>query len=153
MSIPLSHRCSKEVQDFKTCQLCGYKSDDICNFDLWQEGPESGEEPTVFFDTFLIIGRRCGCENLVFSSPYWYRRMPWSRGGPGRFILVCGDCPFRQHFQCLHPSLKANGGDGLEVIFRPMIPGLISVCTTDGRNIAADLIPAIRCEGNDRSTR
>lgn len=49
-------------------------------------------------------------------------------GSPGYFPAVCGPCKSRDGFRCTHPKLMKNGGPGLLVQLRPLVPFNAIVC-------------------------
>lgn len=129
---------------FAFCQLCGRTFSDICDVDLWQECDDV-DQPT---GPYLLLGRGCGCKkDILQPHPRLYRHVPWGRGGPGRFTLLCGSCPYRAGFECTHPNLAANGGSGLLVHFSRIFSG--RVCFTDGTARGGeDFGVASACEGH-----
>ena len=129
---------------FLRCQLCGKLHPHICELDMWQECDEDDE----LEDKWIILCREGDCHKRLQDHDRLYHKVPWSMGGPGRFMLVCGNCDHRDEFDCKHPNLKANGGDGLEVmISRPLGTGWI--CGGDGCKRIENLHgPANACEGN-----
>lgn len=96
------------INAFKCCQFCGHSSDDICEFRMWQR-----------CDSNEIACRGDACRKIIDDDPLLFIEVPWSQGGPGRFMLICGDCPHRSEYSCKHPDLKTNGGEGLLVHFTP----------------------------------
>jgi len=95
---------------FKRCQLCGYTSDDICEFRLWCECDEN-DKPEPY--NILIACKSDDCFQIIKEHERLYFELSWSTGEPGHFILLCGDCPHRDGTHCTHPDLKINGGNGL----------------------------------------
>ena len=138
-----------EPRNFNQCQICGREDTDICSFSMWEwvEGPE-GRLP------FLIAckgkaGKRGACERAICADEDLFKRVIWSRGGSGAFMLLCGDCPSREGFRCTHPHLKDNGGDGLLVNMQPLFGAGARICFTDGHSLTgADLCPVVACEGH-----
>jgi len=132
------------LDTFHRCQLCGVEHpEDICKFRMWVECDED-DQPE---DITLITCKPC-VESKINPHPRLYIEVPWGRGGPGKFMLVCGDCPWRKSNQCSHPDLKANGGEGLEVRFSPL--GFKArVCFTDGTSMLWPPQPAVGCAGKD----
>lgn len=80
------------------------------------------------------------------KHPRLYREVPWGQGGPGRFILLCGGCPFRKDWNCTHPNLKANGGNGLEVRMSNLPK--VHVCFSNGTGGQVFPNPATYCAGH-----
>src|SRR3990172_885444 len=82
--------------DFKTCQLCGRTSTDICEFEMHQECDDSDNpEP----NKILIVCRQevsKSCNDKIVDHPRLYKFVQWATGGqpptPGMFVLACGDC-------------------------------------------------------------
>jgi hypothetical protein len=126
---------------FKFCQLCGYTSehDDICEFTMLRECDDNDEpeENSVLF--------RCNsdkCVKAIEDHERLYYTVEWGRGGPGKFMLVCEDCEFRKpDFSCGAPELKANGGEGMEVIFSNLPVFHVHVCFSDGRSFNGNAMP------------
>jgi len=131
-------------ETFLRCQLCGKTHDDICMLVMWRECDEH-DQPE---DRWLITCSNGECRKRIQKHPRLYIMVPWAAGGPGRFQLLCGNCPHREGWECKHPSLKANGGEGLEVKFsNPLGTGWI--CGDDGCRRIEDIMgPATSCEGN-----
>jgi hypothetical protein len=132
---------------FDTCQICGKTSDDICTFRLWQECDDRDQpEP----GNYLLVGETC-CRSKIHEHPRLYNEVPWGRGVPGGFVLVCGSCPFREGFHCTHPNLKSNGGDGLLVDFSNPLGGMtvhLNFGYNDPRTGMADFSVVSACEGS-----
>lgn len=127
---------------FCRCQLCGFESDDICEFYQWVEADEQ-DRPT---DQLLITCRQSSCQAVIDEHPRLYIAVPWGAGKPGQFMLLCGDCPNRSNSSCTHPDLKANGGEGLEVSFSSTPLSAAIVCYTDG-TCSRVKRPAVKCKG------
>src|ERR1039457_5947918 len=75
---------------FKRCQLCGFtsKHDDICEFRMLISCDENDKpEP----GNVLIRCQQEACVKAIADHPRLYVDVPWGRGAPGHFILVCGD--------------------------------------------------------------
>jgi hypothetical protein len=135
---------------FNKCQICGFESKDICEFHMWlecddQDKPESGN--------ILITCRQDTCQKVITDHDRLYYQLGWGKGEPGWFILLCGDCKFRKGNQCLHPKLKKNGGEGLEIIFHNYGKGAI-ICYQSNTSSEDELrcrpldwCPASKCEG------
>lgn len=123
---------------FNRCQLCGFESDDICEFRMWLEcddmdKPEAGN--------VLVVCK--GCRSKISEHERLYHLVPWGLGEPGYLILLCGDCKFREDTQCKHPDLKKNGGKGLELFYADL-PRFI-VCR---ENSCTELgVPFNKCTG------
>lgn len=65
-----------------------------------------------------------GCSDAVIDRhPRLYRAMHRHEPSPGS-MPACVDCRHREGLGCTHPSLKANGGDGLAI----ESPAPITVC-------------------------
>lgn len=127
------------MNSFTLCNNCGYKSDDICEYRMWliQET-----------NTYAIICTKKDCQQYIDDHPHLFIEVPWSRGGPGKFMLLCGDCKYRDGFRCTHPDLKDNGGQGLEVSFRETIFSQTIMCGSSGCSIPGP--PAVECAGHER---
>lgn len=134
--------CAGPIETFKRCQLCAYESDDICEFWQWIECNDT-DEPT---DKILITCRRSRCMKEISDHPRLYIQMEWGKGKPGQFMLLCGDCKFRNDSSCTHPDLKSNGGQGLEIRFQSVMPFI--ACTKDGM-IKGGTNPAVHCAGKE----
>ena len=131
-----------DLDKFNKCQLCG-REDDICCFRMWLEcddhdQPEEG--------IILIICATGECRKRLENHERLYYEIPWGQGGPGKFMLLCGNCPNRERNQCKHPHLKANGGNGLYVEFADWPLSNTIICTTGGCFTGAPK-PAVGCEG------
>lgn len=129
---------------FKHCAFCGHSSDEICEFRMWQK-TDADDRP---INDYLIACR--DCDGRIEDDPALFIEVSWGAGGPGKFMLICGDCPHRDNFTCKHPDLKANGGNGLQVNFSPHIPTM-RVCGTDKQGKPFSIVntpPAISCVGN-----
>lgn len=134
----------KEASSFLQCQLCGKGFDDICELRMWQEcddqdNPEAGN--------YLVVGK-C-CRYKIREHPRMYREVPWGKGEPGAFILLCGNCPFRAGFKCTHPHLKTNGGQGLLLnTTNPIGTGPVHLNYGRGRGAFVDFSVFSMCEGH-----
>ena len=133
---------------FKRCQLCGHVSphDDICEFRMWQRCDAQDN----LIESYLVTCGSEACFQKIDADPILFREVPWSQGGPGRFMLLCGDCPNRKEFDCQHPNLKSNGGKGLLVNLAQPFLGGARVCMSDGTSFRFGN-PANRCEGHPDS--
>jgi hypothetical protein len=135
------------LTDFKRCQLCGFVSNDICEFCMWFE---CDDQDKVEADNILVLCQKKDCKKVVDSHPRLYVEIPWSRGGPGKFMLLCGNCEHRNGTKCKHPQLKENGGPGLKVNFAKTIISEAFICFSreDGSSycLHGDR-PATECEG------
>ena len=147
----LTEHLQHHLTTFERCQLCGYASDDICEFYMWQECDEQDQlEPY----NVLVVCRQPACQAKVDQHPRLYRLVPWGQGQPGHFILLCGPCAFREGTHCTHPDLKANGGEGLQLYKSGSLPKVV-VCyhddTKEGDGLRCDHEgfpnPFIKCDG------
>lgn len=111
---------------FKKCQLCGYESDDICEFWLWNECDEQDQEELY---NILVTCRKDECLKQIDEHERLYAQLDWSSGYPGHLSLLCGECPHRDGFKCSHPSLRANGGEGLTLMVANDAISRAIVCT------------------------
>lgn len=139
---------------FCRCQLCGFTNHDgsrpdICEFRMWWEADD--EDHVTEDCPVLITCKGPQCKKVIDDHPRLYQEVPWSRGGPGRFMLLCGNCKFRQGTRCTHPNLRGNGGPGLEVQFSTLFGGSLHVCFADGTGMGPEAFtPATSCEGNPK---
>jgi hypothetical protein len=135
---------------FCFCQICGKGSiADICEYTMYLEMDDNNvPEPGNFF----VVCKSKECNKILDNHPRGYQEVPWSLGGPGAFMLTCGDCKYRQGFTCTNPNLTANGGSGLEVHFRNMVMDNVIVCFNDGRGCRKLLgeRPVVSCAGNPK---
>lgn len=131
---------------FHECQLCGYSSDEIVHFQKWMECDEK-DEPT---ERFLITCNSeiyCPGRKMIKNHPRLYVAVEWGAGTPGNFILLCGTCKFRNGYECSHPNLKKNGGEGLEIRFSQTPLSAARICFYNGRSFTPKP-PATYCVGN-----
>lgn len=144
MTMPRLTSETQPLTNFKKCQLCGFEDDDICEFRLWVECDELDKpEPR----NILVVCRHEGCRKRIDEHPRLYCEVPWGKGLPGYFVLICGDCKHRVGFGCKHPHLKANGGEGLEVFINNPIGVRAHLCFHDGTGQQFDTSHAVDCEG------
>lgn len=124
---------------FCFCQICGHTSSDIRDFEMLQECDHRDRAE----NRFLVRCKGEACYRVVDEHPRLYHKVPWGQGGPGAFMLLCGDCKLREGFACKSSNLKANGGEGLEV----KIGGLpvVHVCFSDGTGGPVFPRPAVHC--------
>lgn len=127
---------------FKRCIFCDRTSDDICEFRMWQKTDKS-DKPV---DDYFIACTEPACRKKIDDDPMLFIEVPWGRGGPGKFMLLCGDCPHRDGFNCRHPSLKSNGGAGLGVRFSSLPIFGTFICGESGCRIVP--APATWCAGH-----
>lgn len=143
----LTERPPFPLTTFKRCQLCGYEDEDICSFRMLVECDDL-DEPE--FDRVLVVCRKepgHSCIQWIENHPRLYLEGPWSAVGPGRFMLICGDCKFRSGASCTHKNLKINGGEGLDLqVSRPL--GNVRVCFSDG-TASTDFGVFTSCSGKD----
>jgi len=130
---------------FKQCQLCGFTSphDDICSFQMWQRS-DAQDNPV---EDYLITCKGDACSQRIQDDPMLFREVAWSQGGPGKFMLLCGDCHHRDGFRCTHRNLKTSGGVGLLVNFAQTPLSGTHICFTNGTSHTIGN-PATRCEGH-----
>lgn len=142
---------------FKRCQLCGFEKYDICEFTMWWE---CREDDSIDPEKILVTCRGKECEKTINDHERLYKEIPWGRGGPGKFMLLCGNCMNREGTRCTHPNLKANGGSGLRVTYSALpkvmvclhlqgpIPGVDEQAENTGsRCFPLFPDPATKCEG------
>lgn len=140
------------LDTFNRCQICGHESQNICEFRMWQEcddadGPEPGN--------VLIVCDKKPCKRVLDDHERLYIEVPWSAGGPGMFMIICGSCKFREGTACKHPDLKANGGEGLEVKFGQGLANAIVCCydeKTGAHSCFTPSRPAVDCAGKSKET-
>jgi len=92
------------------CQSCGVSGaeHDVVG---WQEHDDSDRaEPIV-----VMLCRRCS-DALIEPHPRLYRRLQAFEPFPGA-MECCIGCVHLDSLACRHPSLKANGGPGLNLTF------------------------------------
>ncbi len=115
---------ARPLDTFHMCQLCGHTSSDICEFRMHYECDDQ-DRPEK--DKIIVACRRPQCWEKIEKHPRLYVEVAWGRGEPGHFIFTCGSCKFREGARCTHPNLKANGGEGLQVIVNPILGRLCMV--------------------------
>jgi len=128
--------------DFKICSFCGHTSSDICEFRMWQR-TDSQDKP---IDAYIIVCQQAACRKRIDDDPMLFIEVSWGGGGPGKFMLLCGNCPHRQEYACKHPNLKSNGGPGLEVKFSGFPIFNVMICGSGGCRTLDR--PATYCAGN-----
>lgn len=133
------------ADSFLRCQACGITYDDICYLNLWWEADEDDEWEDT--SPAVLVCKADPCKQVILDHERLYAEMPWSRGGPGRFMLVCGTCPHREGTTCTHPKLTANGGEGLLVTASQILPS-VHINRGPGRSGWLPFTPATKCEGN-----
>jgi len=116
---------------------------------MWNECDDN-DKPEPNNVIVLCNKKHSECSKILDAHPRLYIEVPWGAGGPGIFMLLCGDCKFRDNTKCTNPNLKTNGGHGLEVKFhRPL--AVIHVCMRDGSGgYMGGLQPASTCEGKEK---
>lgn len=129
---------------FMICAFCDRAGEDICEYRMWQK-TDKDDRP---IDDYFIACTSDACRKRIADDPMLFIEVPWGAGGPGKFMLICGDCDHRDGFTCKHPDLKANGGNGLEVKFSSLPIFNSIICGPSGcRSTPA---PAQWCAGNPR---
>lgn len=145
--LPLSTRVPPDPTNFLTCHICDHVFADICEVNLHQEC-DLVDGKDIPSERYIVACKSKACHQVIEEHELMYQEVPWSRGGPGKFILMCGDCKHRKSFTCMHPNLKSNGGEGLKIY--PADMGLlstnISVCMTDGSRVTMPF-RYNKCEG------
>ena len=139
----LTDQVKHDLSVFNRCQLCG-KTGDICSFRMFIECDDD-DQPLK--DNLLIICSEGPCRNRLTDHPRLYQEVPWSAGGPGKFMLLCGNCKSRNKTTCSHPSLQENGGEGLLVTFTKTPLHGVRMCFSNGTSNVIHRIPATSCEG------
>ena len=126
---------------FCFCQICGYSSKEITDFEmLWE--CDDNDEPEM--GNILMRCKSKKCCKVIDDHPRLYWTVPWGRGGPGSFNLFCGDCKLRRGGDCLSTNLKKNGGEGMEVKFASGSVYNMRVCYSNGTSGKIDP-PATSC--------
>ena len=123
----LTQQVKFSLDTFLRCQLCGYVSNDICEFRMLQE---CDDEDNVEPYNVLVICDTEKCWSVIRRHPRLYRTVPWGQGQPGHFMLLCGPCQYRDVSKCSHLDLKINGGEGLNLYKDTSLPNVI-VCYHD----------------------
>jgi hypothetical protein len=128
-AVPLS-----ETLSFLTYScICGRPAEEL---GLWREHDEH-DLPT---ESFVFIGNdHAACLKLMKDHPRLYAE---EMGKPGMFP-ICGPCRHRRAHACRHPKLKANGGPGVLVQLRPLVPPNVIICPPP----AGPKARATSCEG------
>ena len=139
----LTQEAKYPLEGFKRCQLCGFEHDDIVKFRMWTEcdakdKPERGN--------IVILCRRKPCQKILNDHPRLYEEVPWGEGDPGHFMLLCGDCVYRDGLSCTHEDLKENGGDGLMITLGG-VRGIVCSRGSGGRGCRPMPRPATKCAG------
>jgi len=148
VTVPLSG-----LRTFSHCQLCNHTGADFGHYKMWQEHfPGDKDTPS---ERVLLVCREPGCQTILDDNDFLYSEVPWSRGGPGRFMLICGNCTHRVGAACTHPDLLANGGKkGLYVTFQRILDPSTRVCGEDKNGkpwskTGDELwLPAVGCGGH-----
>lgn len=135
---------------FKRCQICGYESDDICEFRLWYEC-DNEDKPEPY--NILIACQKDTCFQVIKNHPRLYFEPAWSTGEPGHLMLLCSDCPHRREARCTHPNLRINGGEGLilhragDLIYKAYICYHDDTTKDDGLKCGQLKAPFVGCAG------
>lgn len=130
------------MNGFMVCNFCSRSGGDICEYRMWQK-TDADDRP---IDDYLITCKGEDCQQRIDDDPMLFIEVSWGAGGPGKFMLVCGDCTHRDGFSCRHPDLKANGGAGLEVRFANLPIYNSFICGSGG--LLTVPAPASWCAGN-----
>ena len=131
---------------FLQCQICGLEYDDITSLNLWWEADDRDKHDSDISPVILVCKSK-KCLRVIKEHERLYIEMPWSQGGPGKFMLICGPCPLRKGSMCTHPDLLANGGAGLEVFYTPLFDGPVHIQQADGWSGYVSLSPMTGCSG------
>jgi hypothetical protein len=124
------------------CTFCDRSGGDICDYRMWQK-TDTNDKPV---DAYMIACTGAACRKRIDDDQALFIEVPWGVGGPGKFMLLCGDCTHRDGFSCKHPNLKSNGGTGLEVKFSNLPIFNSFICGPDDcKTMPA---PASWCVGN-----
>lgn len=104
------------------CQLCGKEYKDKAAVRLWEEYDDSNKK-TGPNSKVIVVGVKC-CQRKIDDHPRGYLQVPWGRGKPGMFPLVCGDCKHRKDLTCINPQAEINGGPGIDAILYDPLGGI-----------------------------
>lgn len=109
----------RETRDLDHCQACNKLGEIDCmksdgklgesplSLDRWLEHDDSDRS------TAIVVVLCSGCsKKLIEPHPRLYRMLTLWEPHPGCMAL-CRKCEYREGVGCTHPSLKANGGEGL----------------------------------------
>lgn len=129
----------------ESCRCCGEPADD-----LWQEHDDQ-DRPE---HRYLWLCRRCG-DRTIEPHPRLYNRLDNCHPAPGA-MRICGDCKHRATGgQCLCPSAKAHGGDGISITAHHGARGFIDGTDRKGRRWGRAFIsynaPPSKCSGKEPS--
>lgn len=139
-TLPLSRRPERGSDPVAYCNLCGLPS---ANLAIYREHDEH-DQPLGDVRGYIYIAKdHPVCQREMELHPRLYAEV---MGDPGTFPL-CGDCTHREAFRCRHPSLKANGGPGLQVILTDPFPGAICIRTRAGNMADGRMRRARECTG------
>ena len=130
---------------FLVCEFCNQVGTDICEFRMWQK-TDSQDQP---IDSYIIVCQQASCRKRIDDDSMLFLEVSWGvgdGGGPGRFMLLCGNCQHRENYICKHPDLKANGGLGLEIKFANYPIHNVMICGAGGCRTPDR--PATYCAGN-----
>jgi len=119
----------------ETCQACGGRG---AGWDRWIECDE-WDRPT---DVIVVLCPRCS-NQVIQPSPRLYVQAWPGIARPG-VMGLCASCDYHEALRCLHPDLRANGGQGL-MVHQPSVIGI----ACHGRGVATTLYDGIprRCVG------
>lgn len=104
--------------------FCGRPSSDLR---LYHEHDER-DLPIPGTDALVYMGNDIEhheCREILKKHPRLYLE---EAGRPGSFPAICGPCKLRDGFACKHADLKANGGAGLLIQLRPLVPMNAIIC-------------------------
>jgi hypothetical protein len=129
--------------NFKKCQLCGKESTDQYDFRLWIE---HDDKDVIEKRNILIACIDKECTEQIVQHPRLYQEINICKGLPGFFLFICGDCHYRNKYNCTHPKLKMNGGEGLQVYMESFLNFKAIVCFNDGTSETITGHRVVDCE-------
>jgi|HubBroStandDraft_5_1064220.scaffolds.fasta_scaffold18407_2 hypothetical protein len=111
------------------CSLCEDKQLAYGDLDAWREHDEHDQPITGPAGIIFIDVNHEACLRKIDRHPRLYVQ---EDGFPGYFPALCEPCAWRAGLDCTHPSLKANGGDGLKVEMTGGWPSGVITCSRGG---------------------
>jgi hypothetical protein len=108
------------------CQACGGSSFPghgngllRASLDRWQEHDHQ-DKPE---ERLLVLCNHCS-KLLIKPHPRLYSRLHPNQPWPG-CMAICVDCMQRDGVRCTDPRAKANGGQGVALVIRKPITGMV----------------------------
>jgi hypothetical protein len=128
------------------CHVCG-GSERLHSLLLWREH-DARDKPIPGTGGLVVVCDSKACEKVIEDHPRLY--VQDRLGAPGHFPELCGDCRYRKGWDCTHPDLKANGGQGLSV---QLGGGMHAIICRRGRGggCSTPTRTALRCAGHERN--